>query len=116
MICELDIPIYSNKIILTTDPNEFEQLQSKHGCIELEYPIDHYRGLTQHYYNNEPSLVLLVGVFDRSIRTLVHELGHAALQICEDKGFNPHDGNGEPFLYLLDYLVDYFEKKVVDKK
>jgi hypothetical protein len=116
MIHELTIPIYSNKIIFVDNPEEYENIQSEKGVPESELSLDHYRGITNNYHNDELQLEILVGVFDGTNRTLVHELGHAAIIICEDKGFTPQDGNGEPFLYLLDYMVDYFENVMKKSK
>lgn len=55
-------------------------------------------------YKNES--IYLVGVYDNDLGTLVHELAHTTLSIIETANFNAHDGNGEPFAYLMNYLFD----------
>ena len=47
---------------------------------------------------------VIVGVFDGSRQTLVHELVHAVLFILSWKGMDPQDSSGEAMAYLLDYL------------
>jgi hypothetical protein len=48
--------------------------------------------------------VLYVAVLDRSLATLVHELGHAAIRVMEHIGHPVCSASDEPFCYLLDHL------------
>ena len=38
--------------------------------------------------------------------TLVHEINHVALMVFEYIGTHPGSGNGEPFCYLVDHLLE----------
>lgn len=67
-------------------------------------------GRVRHFSNEDTGGNLyLVGVFDNSISTLVHECAHATFYCCSDVGVttNPADAN-ETYCYLLDRMFTAF--------
>lgn len=52
------------------------------------------------------SHVSFIGIFDREIDTLVHELTHATLFILKSRSIDPLSSNGEPAAYLMEYLFN----------
>lgn len=67
-------------------------------------------GRCRHFVNDVTGENLyLIGVFDNSIATLVHECAHATFYCCHDVGVttNPGDAN-ETYCYLLDRMFNHF--------
>lgn len=61
--------------------------------------------------------VILVGVFDGELSTLVHECGHVAFWILDHVGVKLADGEGnEAYCYLLQTLVDLFLPHLKEKQ
>ncbi len=105
----MELPIYGGTIKFFTETTEYEE-----ECITLDIP-DHdleegILGIFNKTAKDDGTPVYLIGVFDNKTTTLVHELGHMCLDVCEHRGFSAHDGNGEPFCYMLDYLFRLFEQ------
>ena len=102
---KFDVPIYGGEVWIFKNKSEFLSAQ-----LELGDDEDIQEGglgdawVEQSPYRDE--CIYLVGVYDKNLGTLVHELSHTALNILETANFNAHDGNGEPFCYLLNYLFD----------
>jgi hypothetical protein len=99
MSFELNIPLYGGKIVIIQDPLEFVEMTDEEDDLSDHRGIVHF-GVDENSY----SVVYYVGVFDNELSTLVHELSHTCLMIVARSQFSAHDGNGEPFSYLLDYL------------
>lgn len=68
------------------------------GCRGITYTID------LDVRPPKQRRLYIIGVFDGSITTLVHETGHATLDEAQYRGFDPCSGNGEAFCYLQGYL------------
>ena len=99
MAIDFSIPIYGGTVRLITSTEEYiEEADSDCDC-ECKGLAEMVPGETADGGN-----IYLVGIFDSSATTLVHELSHTALNVISRAGFSAHDGNGEPFSYLLDYF------------
>jgi hypothetical protein len=110
----MDIPIYGGRIEFYNDPIQFGE-----ACHRFNMDEEIEEGILGQYVLcqlEDTTPVYLLGVFDHSLKTLVHELGHMCLDIIKHRGFSAHDGNGEPFCYLMDWLFDHFHKEVASSK
>lgn len=69
-------------------------------------------------YSSDNYSMAIVGVFDGSLATVVHELAHATIAICTNVGIPITDNNSESFCYLLDSLFkqasSYIDKQNKD--
>jgi hypothetical protein len=106
MSVTVTVPLYGGELILLRSPESFSEETG-----EFEDYSGH-RGLVHFAHKEDFTPLYYVGVFDNTLITLVHELGHACLMIVANAGFNAHDANGEPFCYLLDYLVSQLKSSV----
>lgn len=59
-------------------------------------------GLTLHLCGRPKNKFIIVGVFDGSLKTLVHELAHAVMFVMEFIGTDPRGEGQEAFAYSLD--------------
>lgn len=95
-------------IYLCTSKEEWVQAEE---CIGVQLAnLAFSNGMCRHYCNDVTGENLyLIGVFDKSIATLVHECGHATFYCCHDVGVttNPGDAN-ETYCYLLDRMFSHF--------
>jgi hypothetical protein len=57
--------------------------------------------------------VFIVGVFNKRLDTLVHELAHAVMLLFQHIGMNPADSGGEAFAYMQQYLYERLGPEVV---
>lgn len=67
-------------------------------------------GRCRHFVSDKTGENLyLIGVFDNSLATLVHECAHATFYCCSDVGVttNPAEAN-ETYCYLLDRMFSHF--------
>lgn len=101
------MPLYGGNIWLFTDRPKYNQacryVNSDHGDN-----CPHSAGLMVQAVRNHKERIYLIGVFNRDLGTLLHEIAHVCLNAVEHVGFHPKDGNGEPFCYLLDNLFSHF--------
>ena len=101
---KLHIPIYNGDVWVFLHKSEFiEALEELHDDPEVQKNTYGDFWCSRDLETESP--IYLIGVYEYDIDTLVHEINHAALNIIENAGFSAHDGNGEPFCYLSDYLV-----------
>jgi hypothetical protein len=110
----MDLPIYGGHVYFYDDPILFGEACRQYDLDEEVEEGTLGQFVVGHLEDTTP--VYLLGVFDHSSVTLVHELGHMCLNIIEHRGFSAHDGNGEPFCYLMDWLFTQFHKDVVETK
>lgn len=105
---KVDIPLYGGTIFFYADVNEY-----KAACIAIG---SDFNGPCVGQFiaaeNDSGSVIYLIGVFNNSLTTLVHEVCHVAISIIRRAGFRPENGNGEPFCYLTDYLFQELSKYV----
>lgn len=87
-----------------SDRGEFsnEYLDSE----DEEMDLHGYQGITYKTETESGSLKFLVGIFDGSIGTVVHECTHIAIHIATHTGWEITVSSSEPFCYLLDNLVE----------
>lgn len=100
------IPIYGGEVWVFKTKSEFLEAQEELGddAEIIENSLGDSWVVPSLDSPNE--WIYLVGVYDKELGTLVHELSHTALNIVANSNFLAHDGNGEPFSYLLNYLFD----------
>lgn len=97
------IPIFSGKLVLCNSPEEwdsvaaaFDDVTGTNGC----------KGLAMRYYSEEHGRVYAIGVFDKAVDTLVHELAHATFFLLGDVGVPVASGeDNEAFTYLQGFLM-----------
>lgn len=67
-------------------------------------------GRTMHFRDDaNGGNMYLIGVFDQSISTLVHECAHATFYCCHDVGIAVEtDKANETYCYLLDRMFSHF--------
>ena len=104
---KIKIPLYGGHIWFFTDVSAYNEASNQ---LDEDSGESHERGvgMTRVYVDEEDRRIYMVGVFDKGLQTLVHELGHVTIIVCEYAGIDPRSGNGEPFCYLLDYLFAEF--------
>ena len=56
---------------------------------------------------------VVIGIFNNSISTIVHEVTHATLFILESRFMNPHDSMGEAMAYIQSHLFDEINKRMI---
>ncbi|WP_034913002.1 hypothetical protein [Erwinia sp. 9145] len=79
--------------------------------------ISHCAGRCRHFIDDETGENLyLIGVFDNSLPTLVHECAHATFYCCSDAGVTVQtDQPNETYCYLLDRMFSHFMPHIVKK-
>ena len=60
--------------------------------------------------NESGRRIYLLGVYDNSLATLVHEVGHVTLFVMEYAGIDAYDSLAEPVCYLLGDMYEKLEK------
>ncbi len=99
------VELYGLNIWLFTEEKPYQKAMR---CIHGESDDSKVCGLTTYSVHKDGTNIFAVGVFDNDPGTLVHELAHVTIFACEHLGFEPSDGNGEPFAYLMEYLYTNF--------
>lgn len=104
---ETHIPVYGGRIVLCRTHAEWEQCAQYLIKSTIEFPT----GMGAHQcFEGENNYIHLVGVFNRSRSTLVHELSHACFHILGRVGIaTPCGEKNEAFCYLLDTLYEECE-------
>lgn len=92
-----------------------EWQQAIFSLNQPEQNLSFSNGRTMHFCNESTGENLyLVGVFDNSISTLVHECAHAAFYCCSDVGVSVQtDQPNETYCYLLDRMFTHFLPHIV---
>lgn len=106
------VPIYTGVVHLFTDWDSFTAHAKKLGAELRENPPSGMSIAARNKRTNER--VYLLGVFDSTLQTAVHEMAHVAMLLLEDVGVQANDGNGEPYCYLLDSMWARFEKTLCE--
>ncbi len=94
-----DIPVYGGTLYFFTDFAKFNAHHKKAQKEEVENAL----GWTASY-DEGGKHNLLIGVFDGSPQTLVHECIHAGMYVFERCNIDPTAESGEPYAYFVDYL------------
>lgn len=106
------VPLYGGDVHLILSRKQMLLAAEAYGMKVNESPL---AGQCVTLEKNGRERRYLVGVYEGGLATLVHELGHAALNILEAVGIDAHSGNGEPFCYLLDHLFNEFAPAVAKR-
>lgn len=103
------IPLFNcADIYLCRSRGEWVQAEMAIGVPLADVSMN--KGICRHFVDDTTGMHLyLIGVFDNSISTLVHECAHAAFYCCSDVGvtINPSEAN-ETYCYILDRMFGYF--------
>src|ERR1700744_3872432 len=106
------VPLFAGTVHFFTDRAQFMRFyDSFGGSSKLE--DDATGGYAS--ADGTDGIVHMLGVFNGARSTLVHELGHCCMRICEHAGFEPNEARGEPFCYLLAGLFPEFESLLIDQ-
>lgn len=102
------IPVYGGYLHFFTDFGKFNALHKKAQKEEVEHAL----GWTSEYKDKDGCSVIMIGVFDKSHQTLVHECIHAGLLVFERCQIDPTAESGEPFAYFVDCLYGMMAKEI----
>jgi hypothetical protein len=101
-IMRFTVPLFGSTVIRFTDRAAMARQIKRMG---LEAADDStYLGQCTPIDGEDGRRVYLVGWYDRSAGTLVHECVHLALMVLERAGIDPRNDSGETLAYLTDYL------------
>ena len=97
------IPIFSGKLVLCTSPQEWDSVAAAFDDVT---GTDGCKGLAMRYYSEEHGRIYAIGVFDKAVDTLVHELAHATFFLLGDVGIPVASGeDNEAFTYVQGFLM-----------
>lgn len=99
-----DVPLYGGTLHLFKSHKKFE---AAYRFLGHEYDASGCAGSTAYLTNEKGSALYIIGVYDKRLDTLVHEIGHATMMIMERVGVDAYASGGEPLCYLLG---DMYEK------
>lgn len=104
---------YPGEIFLFDGFNAFQRMYKKMSGRQHAHKKSEAAGRTVQMVVEGCADTFLVYIKPGASRqtTTVHELAHVALHTFKNIGVHPHDGNGEPFCYLLDRLFSEAMKK-----
>lgn len=94
MQVRLRIEPYCYSLIATDDRKTFSRLTGEDTIGSLGMCSTH----------KKDNSILVLGVFDDEVATLVHEIVHIVLRVFELCGVDPIASSGEPMAYLTDNL------------
>lgn len=102
----VDVDIFPARVILVTDHKSYKRMRKKYTDKDID--LDDCDGISSDF-----GAYYLVGVFNRDLGVLVHELGHTVLKILNRCNIPVHaDGNQEAFCYLQQWLFNKLHKSV----
>lgn len=110
------IPLYGGTVYFCTDREEFTQVYNHMTATKCEDYTEGSLGIvsTPRGHNGEAAYV--VGVFDGSLNTYVHELGHLAIDVLERAGCPITNEASEAFCYLIGHLAGEFQSAFVSSQ
>lgn len=106
----LKIPLYNQVVWFVADEAVYKQASD---YLNME-DIGRSAGVTVTASNQEGNRIYLIGIFDGSLSTLVHEIFHCVDAISRDLGWNMSEARGEPAAYLAGFLYDGLGKFLLD--
>lgn len=95
-------------VYLCRSKEEWQQAEKALGVSLADVRM--FNGACRHFFDDVTGEnVYLIGVFDNSVSTLVHECAHVSFYVCSDVGVTtkPEDAN-ETYCYLLDRMFSAF--------
>lgn len=96
------IPIYDMNINICFTIGEFKYLCKKYQDYECP-DLSKANGFT---LMNPENQEVVIGVFNGSLSTIVHEVTHLSLFLLKERGMDPNDSCGENLAYIQTYLFD----------
>lgn len=103
---EFQIPIYGGVVLLFKTRRAYENAVQFIANSEIDTRGS--CGICTGLQDKEGRSLYLIGWFDKTRSTLVHESGHLALNVLERAGMDPQDSGGEALCYLLGYITREF--------
>lgn len=103
---KVTVPIYGTEVFITSEEEECTRLAKKHCGVRVGN--DDYCANGMVVYANDTQIIWLPA--RASLRTIVHECTHIAMNMCHYKGMLIDTNNQEPFTYLMGYLVYEVER------
>ena len=94
------IPVYPGWLFVTDDLATLTALHKKFTSKEADIP--ECLGYTQMIFQSN-KMVIILGIFAPRPDVIIHEAGHAALDVCDYVGIQPLDAQ-EAYCYLLDWF------------
>lgn len=107
---KIEIPVYGGFLHFYTDFAKFNAHHKKANKEEVEHAL----GWTSEYREGE-SHNIMVGVFDNSQQTLVHECIHVCLLVFDRVNIDPTAESGEVMAYFTDCLFGMLVKHLKGK-
>lgn len=107
-IHKIVIPIFDRAVYFVDDWDKYSQFMETVGVDVSD--DEQTLGITR-AFQHQPSMetVFLVGCFDESPNTLIHETGHLVFLLLDLLGLpNPTNDDNELFCYLLGYVYNEF--------
>ena len=102
------LPIFGMNINICFTQEDFKYLCEKYQ--DYEYTITSWaNGYT--LMNSENGEVV-IGIFNNSLSTVVHEITHLVLFLLELRHINPNESNGETMAYIQAWLFDEIVKRM----
>lgn len=105
------IPVYGGYIHFFTDLKKFDAAHKKAHKEGVEEAL----GWTAEYRDKDGKHNIMIGVFDNSPQTLVHECIHAGMIVFDRVNIDPTAESGEPFCYFVDCLFGMFAEQLKGK-
>lgn len=105
----------SAHVYLCRSKKEWKQAEE---AIKVEPAgVEFTSGMCRQFLNDKTGEnIYLIGVFDGSLATLVHECAHATFYCCNDVGVTVKaDEANETYCYLLDRMFSHFQPLMKQK-
>lgn len=96
---------YAGYVLIAKTKKEFLQLFKKHEGHDCTFPIG--QGVTSRMPLKRGQLFI---IYAKDNPSLMHEFCHVLLDLFEYIQANPTGCNGEPFAYMMSYLVEEARK------
>jgi hypothetical protein len=110
------VPIYGGEVHVHLNSEEYAADKEALGGMDDEDDVNDFFGLQEKVYSEDKEKrYYLVGVFNNSLYTLIHELTHLAVGIAVDTRWEINDQTDEPFSYLLEHLFKEVYPHVKDR-
>ncbi len=103
------LPIFGMNINICFNTDDFKYLCKQYHDFDYDREVLTNGECFMNHSNNE----LVIGIFNNSISTIVHEVTHATLFILESRFMNPFDSNGEAMAYIQSHLFDEINKRMI---
>lgn len=105
------VPIYGGRVMLCIKRDAYDRAHTSLEASPYKHTKD-VRGVTSRHVDGDNKAVYLIGVFEDTQQTLVHELAHATFYILSHAGVPVTPKNDEAFAYLIDALFGECQKAI----